>query len=1053
MGVIFEKATDYRCKKYQIYTKIWEENGKRFVTKESIYPEGQEHIDRIYENYKLLQQFYMGSYDVVPCELENGRLIFPYLKGELFSGSFFKAVQDGNKTAFLALLKRYLGFIIINEQNKIPFHSTEEFRSIFGEFPDLDGVPALQVANLDSGADNIMLTNGKMTAFDYEWVFNFPIPVDYIVFRNLINLYRFDAVSKNSFLSLQEACDYLKISISLNTLQKMENIFFHSIISEPWQTGNMIAMKNQYLQSTSVSSGIDEGKCYFDTGSGFSEQAAVRNVNLSAKSSDSVIVKLQIPASTKQIRFDPVEGQYCVLRDFSVKSNTGPLNFQVANGFCFHNYIVFDNIDPQIIIQTENNSYGWVQIQACRYLYDKFEVFNLICQLQNHGRALEDKSASQEQKNMVLQAEIRELKTKNAELSSTVAGLAVDRECVNGKYLTVINSTCWKITKPLRVVLDGLKKALKSNCCTKLCYKGLAFLKNNGIRQTILQVKIHYKKEKVINQLWNKEELKIQRRTVFPKPIKFSILVPLYNTPKNFLEDMITSVRNQTYENWELCLADGSGGEHLYVGKICRKARRKDSRIKYQKLERNLGISENTNRCIEMSVGDYLGLLDHDDILHPSALFEVMKVICDKGADFIYTDENTFSKTPKDAYCPNFKPDFAPDTLRSLNYICHFTVFDRNLLKQTGLYRKDFDGSQDYDMVLRLTEKAEHIVHIPKILYYWRAHSASVASDASAKPYVVDTAKKALTEHLNRVGLEGMVTDSTVRTTYKINYQINGNPLISILIPNKDHIDDLQKCIGSIQEITTYPNYEIVVIENNSTEEDTFAYYEKLRSYPNISVVTWDGPFNYSAINNFGFQHTKGDYVVLLNNDIEVITPDWLQKMLMFAQRKDVGAVGAMLYYPDDTIQHAGVILGIGGVAGHSHKYFKRSSYGNMGRLTYAQNISAVTGACMMLPRRVFEEVHGLDETFAVAFNDVDFCMRIRKAGYLIVFTPYAELYHYESKSRGLEDTPEKKKRFEKEVLLFQIRWKKELEAGDPYYNPNFTLDTEDFSIKRELLR
>ncbi|MCM1237678.1 MAG: glycosyltransferase family 2 protein, partial [Ruminococcus flavefaciens] len=309
-------------------------------------------------------------------------------------------------------------------------------------------------------------------------------------------------------------------------------------------------------------------------------------------------------------------------------------------------------------------------------------------------------------------------------------------------------------------------------------------------------------------------------------------------------------------------------------------------------------------------------------------------------------------------------------------------------------------------------------------------------------------AKKALKEHLHRIGLEGDVVDAPIPSVYKIQYQIVGKPLISILIPNKDHIDDLSKCINSIFEKSTYNNFEIIVIENNSEAAQTFEYYSELEKNDKIRIVKWEGEFNYSAINNFGFSFAKGEYILFLNNDMEVITPDWLQEMLMFAQRKDVGAVGAKLYYPDDTVQHAGVIIGIGGVAGHSHKYFKRSDCGYSSRLPLAQNLSAVTAACMMTRKDVFENVGGLDEDFKIAFNDVDLCMRIRKAGYLIVFTPFAELYHYESKSRGLEDTPEKQVRFNGEIQRFKIKWSTELNKGDPYYNSNLTLDTEDFAVK-----
>ncbi|MBQ6717776.1 MAG: glycosyltransferase family 2 protein [Clostridia bacterium] len=544
----------------------------------------------------------------------------------------------------------------------------------------------------------------------------------------------------------------------------------------------------------------------------------------------------------------------------------------------------------------------------------------------------------------------------------------------------------------------------------------------------------------------SKKRRNIETATQFDKNIKFSILVPLYNTPIKFLKQMINSVVNQTYSNWQLCLADGSDRDHAYVGEYIKSLN--DARISYKKLDKNMGISDNTNECIKLSDGDYIALFDHDDLLHPSALFEMAKATCEKNADFIYTDEVTFVGKTSNITIYNYKPDYSPDTLRSYNYICHFTAFSRELLEQVGFFNNEYDGSQDYDLILRLTEKAKNIAHIQKPLYFWRSHKASVASDVSAKPYVVDSAKRALSAHLERLGLSGRIEDSSVPTTYKIQYDIKGIPLVSIIIPNKDHTDDLEKCFASVYGKSTYKNFEVIVVENNSTEEETFEYYKEAQSkYKDLKVITWENSFNYSAINNFAVKQANGEYVLLLNNDIEVITPDWLEQMLMFAQRDDVGAVGAKLYYSDDTIQHAGVIVGLGGVAGHSHKYFDRDNPGYMARASIAQNLSACTAACLLIRKSVYEEIGGLDENYAVAFNDIDFCMAIRKAGYLIVFTPYAEFYHYESKSRGDEDTPDKRARFNSEVFRFQDKWGEELKKGDPYYNPNLTLDSENFAL------
>ncbi len=622
------------------------------------------------------------------------------------------------------------------------------------------------------------------------------------------------------------------------------------------------------------------------------------------------------------------------------------------------------------------------------------------------------------------------------------------------EYQVISNAGFWKMTKPLRVLADFTKKVVRKIPPLRMAAKLVKCLKQNGFKYTLRKIKEKIKNKQdysaVRRPLYTAEELEKQKTVKFDKDIKFSILVPLYNTPEVFLKEMIQSVLDQTYANLELCLADGSDDKHGYVRSICKRYSQQDKRVVYKKLEKNMGISMNTNACIDMATGDYIGLFDHDDLLHPAALFEVMTAICNEGADFIYTDENTFHKKPSDAYCPHFKPDYAPDTLRTNNYICHFTVFKRALIDEVGKFRPECDGSQDFDMVLRLTEKAQKIVHIPKILYYWRAHAGSVATDVSAKPYVIEAAHKALTDHLARVGLKGTVENTVVPSMYRIRYDVESEDLVSIIIANKDHVDDLDKCIRSIVSKTTYKNYEIIVVENNSTEPKTFEYYEKIKALFGVKVVVWDGggKFNYSAINNLGVRESSGKYVLLLNNDTEIISPDWIGEMVMFAQREDVGAVGAKLYYPDDTIQHAGLGIGLLTLAGHYFRGFPRQHPGYMGRLIYAHNVSAVTAACVMMRREVFDEVGGLDETFEVAFNDVDLCMQIRRAGYLIIFTPFAELYHYESKSRGLDSDPAKRKRFIGEVERFQKRWRAELDAGDPYYNPNFTLDREDFGIK-----
>lgn len=673
-------------------------------------------------------------------------------------------------------------------------------------------------------------------------------------------------------------------------------------------------------------------------------------------------------------------------------------------------------------------------------------------------RQKDAKAQEQRETNQKLQKELSHYKEHYLAAIGQREELTRQLAAVQRDYQEISTAFFWKVTKPLRVIVNAIERPFRGMVFVQLVRKGFGCLHEHGWGYTWKKVMDWRKNRQDYVSVGNKplfteEELEKQRQEHFPKQVKFSIVVPLFNTPEKFLREMIQSVLDQTYADWELCMADGSDSEHRDVEKICRQYIKHDHRIKYQKLEKNLGISGNTNACLEMAEGDYIGLFDHDDLLHPAALHEVMCAICEQDADFIYTDEMTFSDKVTNVITAHFKPDFAPDNLRANNYICHFTVFKVDILKKIDGFRSEYDGSQDHDFILRATEQAKKIVHIPKLLYFWRSHPNSVASDINSKTYAIDAGKRAVHDHIRRMGMEAVVESSRAfPTIYRIKYELKETPKVSIIIPNKNHYEDLRHCVESIQELTTYPDYEIIIVDNQSDEKEIIEYYDQLMRTECVRVIYFDKQFNYSDANNFGVKYATGEYYILLNNDTKVISPSWIEEMLMYAQRDDVGAVGAKLYFPDHTVQHAGIILGLGPhrTAGHAFSKVDGENLGYMGRLYYAQNVSAVTAACVMIPRHVWEEVNGLDASFAVAFNDVDLCMRIRKAGYLIVWTPYAELYHYESKSRGSEDTPEKKKRFEEEVRRFQERWKNELSVGDPYYNPNLTLERADFSIKRK---
>ena len=538
-----------------------------------------------------------------------------------------------------------------------------------------------------------------------------------------------------------------------------------------------------------------------------------------------------------------------------------------------------------------------------------------------------------------------------------------------------------------------------------------------------------------------------------------SILTPLYNTPEPYLREFLDSFVDQTAPNGQLCLADASDAEHDAVKRIVEEYQAKNQRIVYKKIE-NKGIAANTNAAASLATGDYLALADHDDILAPHAMYTMGKAILqlrERGEPdgFLYSDEALFSKSIQRPIVAHFKPDYAPDYLLCCNYICHLAVFQKALWDAVGGERPECDGSQDHDLFLRLIEQVGGAAHVPQVLYYWRVHAGSTSGGTEAKPYVAAAAKKALADHLARTGRTGTVEDGLFPSTYRVKWDIEGDPKVSILIPNKDHTDDLEKCLQSIWKKTTWDNYEIIVIENNSTDPATFAYYEKAKQrYDGLKVVTYpEKGFNFSGINNFGRKAAAGDYLLLLNNDVEVRNGDWLTELLRQCAHKGGAAIcGAMLYYPDETLQHAGVITGLGGYAGHSHKYKQKGGSGYLFRIATVQDFSAVTGACLLVKASVYDEVGGLDEQFAVAFNDVDFCLRVRDAGCRIAWTPYAELTHYESKSRGGDEKdPAKAARFAAEQQRLYTVHGKENILDDPYYNPNLTRDREDFSESDDL--
>ena len=584
--------------------------------------------------------------------------------------------------------------------------------------------------------------------------------------------------------------------------------------------------------------------------------------------------------------------------------------------------------------------------------------------------------------------------------------------------------------------------------------KGFRYMKHYGPKEFWIRLHERFEPEEVPYGPWyrayipTEETLEIQRKQKFDYSPLISIAVPAYQTPVEFLRQMIESLIVQTYSNWELCIVNASP-DNEEMQKVLAEYSAGDSRVRFCNLKENLGIAENTNRAFAMTKGEFVGLLDHDDLLAPNALYEIVKILQDHPqADALYTDEDKVTTELDEHFQPHLKPDFNLDLLRSNNYICHFFVVRKSIVEKAGGFRKEFDGAQDYDFIFRCTENAGEVLHVPEILYHWRTHKASTADNPASKMYAFEAGKRAIEAHLERTGTKGEVSHTQDLGFYRVKYPVQGKPLVSVIIPNKDEKETLQTCLEMLEKNTGYHNFEIIIVENNSTTDEIFRYYKELSGNRKIHLLRWGKEFNYSAINNFAVAHAKGEYLLFLNNDVKSINPDWLEEMLGVCQRPEVGGVGAKLIYPDNTIQHAGCVIGMGGIAGHMFVDMPADRTGYLHKASLLQDMSAVTAACLLMKKEVFEQAGGFTEELAVAFNDVDLCLKVRKNGYLIVYDPYVKLYHMESKTRGAEDSKEKVRRFQTEIEYMRCHWIDILKNGDPCYNKNLSLTKWNYSLK-----
>ena len=826
---------------------------------------------------------------------------------------------------------------------------------------------------------------------------------------------------------------------------------------------------------TNVFNGL---KYYVDNGNGFTEE---NSVNVEEQSLGKCFLNVDLPKGTVRIRVDLREDS-----GYTVKNLRCALDGKIINPDSTHG--VFKTGDTYLLLQDDSSFVfecdGCLRFELSACVTSIFadaeinDVFNSIerdvFERDENIRISDSKISLLEGKISNLNGEIshlerelqsacHEIQVSNAEIASLNEVNASLSDCFEeckrlykaetekshsieasldeykAMYYSIANSACWKMTKPLRALLDVTKKIIKKIPVLHKLARGLKCLKQNGFKYTLKRIKgkLHHNKEIKENQL-TEQELEKQREEKFDINIKFSILVPLYNTNEKYLIEMINSVREQTYSNWELCLADGSDENHGYVEKVVREISEIDSRVKYARLEQNRGISENTNECEKMATGDYIAFLDHDDLLSKDALYENAKAINETGADVLYSDEDHLSIGGMHVN-PFYKPDFSPDLLRSQMYICHFTVMRRDIFESIGGLDSNFDGSQDYDLMLRITEATDKILHIPRILYTWRECETSTAANPDAKPYAHTAGKNALDAHLKRrYGNDAYADDSDYTFVFDARYgTMKEEPLVSIIMPMKDKSELSAQCVDSIIAKSTYSNYEIIVLDNRSEEEKTFEWFEQIRKADaRVKVISADMEFNWSKINNYGIEHANGEVFIFLNNDTVIITPDWIERLCENALREDIGVVGPLLLYEDETIQHAGVVVGFGGWADHVFKGMKPIHYGApYVSPMVSRNVLAVTGACMAVSKKTIDTIGNFDERFIICGSDIELCIRAYQNGFYNKYMPTVKLYHLESKSR--------------DSYIPQIDFKYSYECYapyreniDPFYNINLSLDS-----------
>ncbi len=1019
--LLYSKYSTERDPRFALRTDIMQRGEQRVVVKRAALGSASAHIRQMAQSAEKLTKAYAGSKIHVNRLLETTEdaAVFAYLADEETMESHLRSLLlSGRENEARALLREVCS--LIRSRAEEEFVMTDAFAEMFlqggekrGETSAAcSGMKCAALTDLDMVAENLLMRpDGEWDLIDYEWCCDFPVPVDFVLYRiwhyyaaRLLPGENEEALLKAEGFSAQLAERFAGWEQSWQQYVRGSRtplLDLYAAISP----GTVNVRSELSLQENRIEQSY-LGSLYYSESDQFTQEQRLSAVTyVDADGHFSAQLPVDRLSGRMHLRWDPLEQHMCRIRIERITAD-GAVTIVPNNGSRSSSGDEFLTLDPSYRILADLQHLQHLRIEGT------LELLYLNGRLDQIDQIRQERDV---------------YKTETERLRAQIAAIHA--------------------TKAYRM-LEGMRR-VRNYCQARIRGTKLFTNPDAGPKQYQDWLQEHSA---------DADTLASQRLTCLTVRPLISILVPVYRTPSVYLRAMIESVRSQTYDNWELCLADASvedkDGARIRdekVKRILEEYAAADPRIHVVFLESNLGISGNTNAAADLAQGDYLALLDHDDLLAPDCLFEVAAEIGRSGADMLYTDEDKINRLGSDHFAPNLKPDFAPDLLRSHNYITHFLTVKKALFEQAGGFHSECDGAQDYDLILRCSEAAQHIAHIPKILYHWRMHEGSTAADPSSKMYAYEAGKRALEGHLARTGRSGQVEILPQWGMYHIHYDVPEDALVSVIIPNKDQAERLHTCVQSIMETSDWKNLEVIIVENGSTEEKTQQTYDNLmQTYPQVKVVTYMDAFNYSAVNNFGVSKASGSYLLLLNNDTRLIEPGSIREMVGHCSRPETGCVGAKLLYPNGTVQHGGIVLGFGpygGFAGHVFTGLSQTDPGFMSRAIVVNNYSAVTGACLMVRREVYEAVGGLDPSFAVALNDVDFCLRVKEAGLLNVWTPFSLWYHDESVTRGYEDTPEKKERFQSEVAAFRSRWHDTLHVGDPYYNPNFSLERGPFTL------